>query len=905
VTRFIEWLARRPLWPVLACLLVTAAAAGLCLDPATGRPAVRIDASIDNLLPAADADRAVYGRVRSVFGDTEAVLVAVTLDPVFTAANLAKVDALTERFRDLPAVSHVFSLSTAPNLLASGDSIDVHTFTQQATLDPARISQFEGQLAANPIYHGTLVSGDGKVAAFAISLSGVDEEAFRQTDYPGKIRAIVREVAGDAPVWITGNPVLKAATSDALLRTLGFTVPAVFALSAVILFLAFRSIRAGLVAVLTIAMALVLTLATTTLAGLSLNLVTSLVPPLVITLGLSYAVHVLSECLSAEGISAEPASRARLLERIGVPLLLTSGTTVAGFLALMPTGLPAIRQFAVLSSVGVGYVALLNFLFVPAALALVRSRQREHLPGEVLFGGLARRIAAFDVKNRRAIIVVALAIVPLALHQATKIKVGTEFIHDFPEESQVRQDYDAINHAFNGANVISILIETHVNDALTDPALVRGIAGFQEWLREQPEVGAAVSYVDHLKLINQSLNGGTAEAFSIPTSATTIKQLLVFGGSDDINRVIDTRLRTALITVRINVDGSIPIGELVGRMEQRLAQLPPPLNGRVTGSPVLAMRTVNALGSGQWQSLAIATAVILGLLAMLFTSLRAGLIALLPNIIPTFVYFGVLGWTGIGLNPTTSLIACIVLGVAVDDTIHYMARFNRDAREKADEAAAVESALSGTLRPVTLNMLALCLGFLVLTASELQNQVQFGALAAFTLAVGWLMDLTLTPALGSYVRIVTLWDLVRLDLGKNPQHTIPLMSGLTHREARIFALMSRLEQHAAGARIITQGDPSKDMYVIVDGELQAWIERDGQKRALSTMTRGATLGETGFFGQRRTANVDTLSAARVLRFDSQDLERLRGRYPRIAATVFRNLNRIQAERLARTTAMLQ
>jgi CRP-like cAMP-binding protein len=209
------------------------------------------------------------------------------------------------------------------------------------------------------------------------------------------------------------------------------------------------------------------------------------------------------------------------------------------------------------------------------------------------------------------------------------------------------------------------------------------------------------------------------------------------------------------------------------------------------------------------------------------------------------------------------------------------------------------------LRPVSLNTIALCLGFLSFTGGGLHSQVLFGALSAFTLAVAWFMDITLTPALGSYMRIVTLWDLLRLDLGKSPQHTIPLMNGLSLRQARIFALLSRIEKYKTGDRVIKEGDWARDMYVIVDGELQAWVDRDGDRLELSTMGRGAVLGEAGFFGQRRTANVDALSPARLLRFGSEELERLRKRYPRIAATVFRNLNRIQAERLARTTAMLQ
>jgi uncharacterized protein len=905
VQRLIEGLARHPVRVVAGVVLVTLGAALQCVDWDTGRLRFSIDASIDGLLPPADADRGVYERARAVFGDTEAVYVAVAFDPVFTPEHLEKIAELTDRFQSLPGVSHVFSLATAPNLLAANDEVDVGTFTAQARINPERIPLFSQQLDENPIYHGTLVSADGRVTAFAISLAGVSEDAFRAADYPSRIRAIVREVAGDAPVWITGNPVLKAATSDALLKTLRFTVPFVFILAGLILYFAFWSLRSSLVAVGTIAMALVWTLATAAVSGLPLNLVTALVPPLVITLGLSYAVHVLSGCLVDKEIPGDVDPRVRRLERIGVPLLLTCVTTVAGFLALTLSSLPAIRHFALLSAAGVTYLALLSFLFVPAMLSLTGATRRANLPGAALAQQAARRLAAFDTRHRGLIIGAALVLVVAALSQASHIRVGTEYIRDFHETSQVRQDYEAINSAFNGANLISILIETHVNDALTDPALVRDIGQLQSWLREQPEIGASVSFVDHLKLINRSLHGGDPEAFAIPESATAIKQLLVFGGSEEIHRTIDVRLRTALITLRINVDGSVPISELVERIEHRLALLQPPLNARVTGSPVLAMRTVNALGGGQWQSLTVAMIAIWAMLSLLFTSPRAGLIALLPNVLPVIVYFGALGFTGIGLNPTTSLIACIMLGVAADDTIHYLARFNADAREKASESAAVESALVSVLRPISLTTLALILGFLALTFSDLRNQVQFGALAAFTLMVAWLVDVLLTPALGSYVRVVTLWDLLRLDLGRNPQHTIPLLSGLSLREARIFALMSRMERHDAGARVIQVGDWSQDMYVVVDGELKAWIERDGKPRQLATLGRGTVLGETGFFGQRRTANVDTLTPARLLRFDSQDLERLRGRYPRIAATIFRNLNRIQAERLARTTAMLQ
>ncbi|HET8880961.1 MAG TPA: cyclic nucleotide-binding domain-containing protein, partial [Solimonas sp.] len=307
----------------------------------------------------------------------------------------------------------------------------------------------------------------------------------------------------------------------------------------------------------------------------------------------------------------------------------------------------------------------------------------------------------------------------------------------------------------------------------------------------------------------------------------------------------------------------------------------------------------------QLESIAIASFGIWLLLSLMFTSMRAAFIALLPTVVPVAIYFGTLGLLKIPLSPTTCLIACIVIGIAVDDTIQFLARFNADARAGADEAPAVASALAAVLRPITLSTIALCSGFLVFAGSTLATQVQFGLLSAFTLFLAWLMNITLTPALGSKLRIVTLWDMLRLDLGDSPQHTIPLLSGLSLRQARVFALMSKLEKHPAATRVIQEGDLARDIYVVVDGELEVWIERHGEHKSLTRLGRGAVLGEAGYFGQRRTANVQSLSPVRLLRFDSQDLERLRIRYPKVAALVLRNLNRIQAERLARATAMLQ
>ncbi len=207
------------------------------------------------------------------------------------------------------------------------------------------------------------------------------------------------------------------------------------------------------------------------------------------------------------------------------------------------------------------------------------------------------------------------------------------------------------------------------------------------------------------------------------------------------------------------------------------------------------------------------------ILAVLFTSVRVGLIALIPNAIPVLLYFGLMGWFGVRLNVITGLVACIVLGIAVDDTIHYLSRFAACARQHADERLGTVAALRSVGPPITATTVALCLGFLTLTQTNLRTQVHFGALGAATIAIAWLIDVTLTPALSSRLRIINLWDVLTLDLGPEPHRTIPIFRGLRRAQARLVALMMTLRSLPKGERLFRAGAAGDDLYVVIDGEL--------------------------------------------------------------------------------------
>ncbi|MEW6168630.1 MAG: MMPL family transporter [Pseudomonadota bacterium] len=903
-------IAARP-WLVLALFaLASLLAAGVLGNGGGGAPRLQIDASLDALVvpgvPALQTQQEIERR----FGVRERVLVVLRADDVYQPETLQRIHALSRALFELPGVTGVHALTTVPLAVGDGRTLRLDRIGAATDLDPTRLAELRAAALDNPLVHGQLVSADGRAAAIAVELAPGSDADRAALGLPATILQTADAAAGAGlTVHVTGGVVLRAATSAAVLRQIRWVLPAIAVLVVGFLALAFGTVRGVVLPLLTIAIALLWTLAAFALLGRPMNLVTSLVPPLVVTMSLAYCAHVLSEFEAL--LRAQPAlgrsERIRLLLRTMVaPVTLTALTTAIGVAALAIGELPAVRHFALLSALGVLIAALLALGFVPAALAYATVRpEAQPRGGHALLDRLALRIGRFDIRRRRLILGVALLVLLAALASASRVRIGDQLIGVFEPDARARVDYEAAAAAFGGVTPLTILVDGHMPGVLAEPQQLRALERLQRWLQAQPEIGGATSMVDHLRLLNRTLGGRSDDG--LPGERTRIEQLLFFGDSTALRRVLNADRSATLIEARLRVDETHEVAALVERLRRELAALPQPLEARIAGDAVQMAESASIVTGDQLQSIALALALIYACLALQFASWRVGLMATLPTLLQTAIYFGALGISGIPLNATTSLVECLVLGLAIDDTIHYLARFNHAARRKASEAQGAVIALRAVLRPVTLTKAILGLGFIVLVTGELRNQVLFGWLAAATLLIAWLVDLLVTPAFMSGVRVVTLWDSLRLNLGADVQKTIPLLAGLSRRQARVFALMANLQTLPAGTRLMSEGessgdgkpgDPAGDVYVVIDGELQIWVERDGEKRVINTLGRGAVVGEIGYFGQKRIASVDTLTSARLLRFDDADQERICRQYPRIAARVFLNLNRLQAERRA-------
>ncbi len=746
---WLRLLSRSPLAGLGLFLALTGAAAAQLWDFGARTPRLRVETAVDRILPDHDEERRFYDHFRERFGNDEVVLLALIADDVLTPENLERVRRITDRVAALPGVRRVVSVANALDVRASDDGIRVEPFLARMTRDRAALDALRERVFGNPVYAGSLVSRDARASVLLVYPLEMSETEFRKLGLDHEIARIADEERGEAEVVLGGAPSVKAATSRLILHDAVFSASVGLGITLLTGVVAFRSAWGALLALVCVALGQLWALGAMAFLGRPLNLVTAVVPPVVNAVGIAYGMHLVSEVeqVLREGWSGRAAVWIAL-ERVASPVLLCALTTVAGFLSLCTSNLAAIREFGLFCSVGTTACLAAALWFLPCLLALrppsVAKRARPSRIPE-----WAARMARFDLRHRGWIFAGAGLLVLLAGVGVTRIEVSTSLVHNFATDHPLRVGFARMDRHLNGSNTLSVVIDTGRGDAFKTPESLRELERLQTWLATQPEVGHTTSIADYVRLIHRAFHGDDPAQLRIPDSERAIDQLFFFFWDEQLERFVDEGFSSASIEVRVHAMGSSGYAALVDRVTERLSELPAGYAGRVTGNTVLVVHAIDDIARGQALSLATGLLSIGALLVAYFRSLRVGLLALVPNVLPVLAYFGALGLFGVTLNPTTSLVACLVLGVAVDDTLHYLARFRAFVRNGLDPDEAVVEALRTVARPVALTTLVLCGQLLVLVTSELRHQVEFGALAAGTLLLAALHDVSLTPALAS------------------------------------------------------------------------------------------------------------------------------------------------------------
>ena len=319
----------------------------------------------------------------------------------------------------------------------------------------------------------------------------------------------------------------------------------------------------------------------------------------------------------------------------------------------------------------------------------------------------------------------------------------------------------------------------------------------------------------------------------------------------------------------------------------------------VTGKNLMVNRAAESLMKGQIASLILVLFIIFVLFTVLYTSWLAGLLALVPNLIPIVLNFGLMGYLGVPLNPGTAMVAAIAIGVAVDDTIHLMTRFGTESKLHIDERDAVRATIRGEAVPIVSTSIALALGFGVLALSNFRIVAQFGLLASATMIYTAVADLLIMPILLRHLRLATVWDIVALQLDRQVLVNCPLFRGMSPYAVKKVVVLSNMQDYVHGEVVIQQGTVSSGMYVVLQGRAKVSITRDDINLDIDEIGPGDIVGEIGFSRENveRTATITAKEAMTVVRLEAESTRKGLRFYPRIAARLHQNISNILGKRL--------
>jgi predicted RND superfamily exporter protein len=741
-----------------AAALVTVALSLLLfrLDPVGLR--LEIDPSTEPLLPRGDPARQLYQEAVRDFGDDEVFVIALRDDDLFTPAGLARLRRITDAVARLPGVRRVESLTDVVSFryAPEEDWLEVRPFVEEIPTDPGELEALRRRAVEDPLYRRTLIAEDGRSAAINVTFRKMTDREFIASRISETITSIaLAERAPGVDFHVAGRPHLKATVYDTMLRDLALLIPLALLAMAVVLYLVFGTVRGVVLPLATVGTATLWTFATLAWLGRPLNVLTTLLAPTLIAVGSVYGVHVVARFEEELTKAGDPREAAlRCLSHMRLPVNVAGATTVIGFAALLLSDVPAVRELGAFSALGIASVTLLSLTALPAALTLARPVPVER--GGAFADRLARRLDAgllgvgrFSVRRATWLLAGWLLIALGAAAVLPRIVIDTDYLSYFDEDEPVRVDFDAVNRLLSGAVPIYVPLRTEKAGSFREPEILRAVETLQERAGALPSVGRTQSLVDTVRVLNRALSRDDPAEERIPPTRGGVAELLFLAPKGHLDRFTNVNHSRANLLVRTGAVGTSEVRALSERLQALLADgiLPAGVEAGVTGNAILLARSADGIARSQPASVALAAGAILLLITLGLRSPKLGAVAMVPNVLPVLLFFGLLGAGVAPLSLPTSLIGSVALGIAIDDTVHLLVRYREERRSGASPDDAVVLATRRVGRPVAITSAMLVAGFCVVSLSGFATLREFGLLSALTMGICLTSDLLLLPAL--------------------------------------------------------------------------------------------------------------------------------------------------------------
>ncbi|MGC9325346.1 MAG: efflux RND transporter permease subunit [Desulfomonilia bacterium] len=750
--KIIRFCLYHPIWVLAVVALITAFFAFQV-------PNLKMDPRVEVILKQNNPVEKVYNANNQEFEPYADIIVGMLHDDIYTPSSLEKIRNIAHDIEEIQGIKRVTYILNMKNIQGSESGLDVSPMYEDGEVPgtDAEVAALRERVDSWTVNDKVYVAGDGKgTALLAVLEDDVETDAIIPIYY--SIDEILKTYDGPEQYFVSGTKVIEALQGHYMIKDLIFLPPLVCIVLLGSLYLFFRNLRGTILPLVSVAISAIWTVGLMAIFRIPLTIVTTALPVALMACGSAYGIHVVENVLSdiAEGRRGLPGIN-RALNRIRMPIIMASLTTMAAFISLCSTPIVPLVHFGLFTAYGIIVSMVLALTFIPAVLSLLETHGREFVPhhhsSKDIVSPLLKKLAYISIHKNWWVIGVSLVVLVISVILGSHVKSDLNLIEDFREGSPIRVADKILNENFGGTSQFNVVFETGNPDDIKEPAVLREMERLQAELNTHPDIGKAVSIVDFIKRMNQAMHDGDPAFYTIPESRELIAQyLLLFsfsGGGEELESFVNYDYDKGQILLQMKSGSGYlaqDVVDAVDRFRENDLQASQVTNIFTTGLAMLAKEFNRLVVKSQVQSFVFSFLLCFIITAGIFRSLRLGLYCMVPLIIPIALDFAIMGVGGIRLNAATATVASIDIGIGIDYSIHFLNRYRHGIWKGYSVPQALETALTTSGRGIIYNALAVGAGFLVLLPSQFVILSQAGLLVAIDMITISFSVLTFLPA---------------------------------------------------------------------------------------------------------------------------------------------------------------
>lgn len=723
---------------------------------------------------------------------TQDVCIAVKAPDIFNLQFLSKLKSLHDEIeKSVPQLVNILSLINARNIRTESENLIVEELFETWPQAEEELIQLKKRAINNPLYINTLFSEDMTHATILIETKGFKESGGRkQADVfdgfesnmnsnPGKkekplekefttssdsckiitsVYKIIKKY--DAPgfeIYLSGSRAVNHYVSTALMNDMNLFFGLSIFLVIIILSIMFKRATGVVFPLLVASLSLLSTFGLMVFCKEPLTLPSQILPAFLIAVGVGYVIHILSIFFrNYDEQGDKEKAIAFAFRHSGLAIVLTGVTTSAGLLSFISAELAPVKGFGIFAASGVLFALIYTMILIPSLIALIPIKQKQSSGGinkNQPINRLLSTIADFTIHHPYLILCFSALVILFSVAGILNIRLGHDIIRWMPEDSVLRRGTEKIDQALHGSNILHVVLDFKQKDSLMEPALLNKLDESKDILEKLTVgpvyVGKAWSIASIVKEINQALHDGQEAYYTIPQDKNLIAQeFLLFenSGSDDLADYTDKQFKKAHFFLKLPYLDAVYYGKFFEKVRQHFENMFPDTKIVLTGIFKIYIQTFASTLISMTRSY-LFSMISISILMLLFLGMRYGLLSLIPNLFPIIFSLGLMGWLNLPMNFSTMMMACIAIGLAVDDTIHFMNTFRKYYEKIGDVERAIHMTFQTTGRAVLMTSIVLTLGFMVFMMATLSNFFDFGLLTAVAIFMALLSDFFITPSI--------------------------------------------------------------------------------------------------------------------------------------------------------------